>query len=70
MASDEHATLAAVALGVDEELQKERARKELRAEGRELVARLSAADARLLRITASSFIDMAATLLRTMRDFA
>ena len=65
-----HAQLAAAALGVDEELQRDRARRALRAEGRELVAELSAADARLLRITASSFTDMLAAQLRAMRDFA
>jgi hypothetical protein len=65
-----HAELAAAVLGVDEELQRERARRALRAEGRELVAELAAADARLLRITASSFLDMLGAQLRAMRDFA
>ena len=65
-----HAQLAAAVLGVDEELQRDRARRVLRAEGCELVAALSATDARLLRITASSFTDMLAAQLRAMRDFA
>jgi hypothetical protein len=69
MLTPEHAQLAAASLAVDAELQRDRARKAVCAEGCELVARLAAADARLLRVTASSFIDMATTLARTMRDF-
>ena len=65
-----HAEVAAAALGVDEELQRDRSRRELRVEGRELVAALATADARLLRITVSSFSDMLAAQLRAMRDFA
>jgi len=65
-----HAEVAAAALGVDEELQRDRARRALRVDGRELVAALAAADARLLRITASSFTDMLAAQVRAMRDFA
>ena len=65
-----HAEVAVAALGVDEELQRDRSRRELRVEGRELVAALATADARLLRITVSSFSDMLAAQLRAMRDFA
>jgi len=69
MLTPEHAQLAAASLAVDAELQRDRARKAVCAEGCELVARIAASDARLLRVTASSFIDMATTLARTMRDF-
>ena len=67
--SSDHATNALTVLEVDEELQRGKSRKELRVEGCELIATLSATEVRVLRVMTSSFFDMVTTLARTLRDF-
>lgn len=68
--SAEHAALAARVLAVDDELQPERASKTFTVSGSELVATLSASEARVLRVVISSFFDMAAVVARTLAEFS
>jgi hypothetical protein len=67
--SADHAANAVAVLEVDEELQRGKSKKELRSEGCELVAILSATEVRVLRVMTSSFFDMVTTVARTLREF-
>ena len=65
----EHALLAKRVLEVDDELQPDRAARSLSVSGSELVATLTATEAKVLRVTVSSFFDAAATVSRTLAEF-
>jgi tRNA threonylcarbamoyladenosine modification (KEOPS) complex Pcc1 subunit len=69
LATPEHAEIAIASIAVDDDLQKGHSARALRADGATLVAELAAADARLLRISASAFFDAVATVVRTLREF-
>lgn len=70
LASCEHAVIAATSLSVDKELQEERCTKRVQARGADIVCTVTAADLRLLRISAVSYFDMLSVVLRTLREFA
>lgn len=64
-----YAEVVARALAVDPELHGDAVRREVRAAGAEVVADFSAADAKHLRATVSSFFDLAALAVRACEQF-
>lgn len=69
MASAHHAGVAAAALAVDPELNPDKVAKTVAADGADVVAELSAVDARNLRLAVSAYMDMLSVTLRTLREF-
>ncbi len=66
MASAEHASIAARALSVEEELHPDRVTKAVTADGPRLVARFAAVDARNLRLAVGAYVDMASVVFRML----
>ena len=66
----EHAKMVVTVLMVDDELQPDKASKELQVSGNELIATLSASEPRVLRVVMSSFFDMLAVVTRTLAEFS
>mmetsp|Transcript_12797 Transcript_12797/g.47283 ORF Transcript_12797/g.47283 Transcript_12797/m.47283 type:complete len:108 (-) Transcript_12797:2171-2494(-) len=57
------------AIKVDKELQPDKIRRDIRAEQMVLKVRFQATEARLLRVSLSSFYDMVGVCLRTLQEF-
>jgi len=63
------AAMVAEAVGVDEELQPDKIHRAVMATGNKLTGHFKATEARLLRVSLSSFYDMVSVCLRTLQEF-
>ena len=69
-ASAEHANIARKSLEVDKELQPDKVEKSFQVKSNVLVVTFKAIDARMLRVSLSSFFDMALVVSRTLAEFS
>lgn len=69
-ATPEHAQMAARAVSVDEELQKDKCDRQVVADGSTVTATITATEARVLRVAVSSYFDMMSVAVRTLREFS
>ncbi|XP_078444453.1 transcription factor isoform X2 [Wolffia australiana] len=67
--SEEHASIVYSALAVDKELQPDKVRRKMSVSGRLLSVRFEAVEARLLRPSFSSFIDLLVLSSKTIEQF-
>jgi EKC/KEOPS complex subunit PCC1/LAGE3 len=68
-ATEELATVVMTALGVDEELQPDKVRREMKVEGQLLCITLTGVEARFLRASFNAFMDVMVLVTRTIEEF-
>ncbi|CAM6091365.1 unnamed protein product [Calypogeia fissa] len=67
--TEELARIVMVTLSVDPELKPDTVKREMKVEGRRLVIKFTATEARFLRASFSSFMDLLALATRTIEEF-